>query len=262
MIKFQSFLSGSSGNCTYVTDDETHILVDCGATGKYITACLERLGVAPSEISAILVTHEHRDHVSGVGVFSRKYGVPVVATEGTWSAMPAIVGDIGESFRERCAPQKEFKIGALTIRPFGIAHDACNPVGYRFSETDSSFTIATDLGHISDELTEELSGSDSIILEANHDLEMLRTGRYPYHLKRRILGERGHLSNDTCGRLCAMLAASGTKSFWLGHLSKENNVPSLAYETVKSILKQEGISVCSDVGLNVLPRYWLKQEDI
>ncbi len=262
MIKFQSFLSGSSGNCTYITDDNTHILVDCGATAKYISACLGRLGVEPTAIDAILVTHEHRDHVSGAGVFARKYSTPIIATDKTWSAMQAITGKIPESSMDNCASHKEFKIGTIDIRPFAIPHDASEPVGYRLTDKDGAFTVATDLGHISDELIDDLSGSDSIIIEANHDLEMLRTGVYPYYLKRRILGEKGHLSNDACARLCAMLAQSGTKSFWLGHLSKENNTPTLAFETVREILKKEGFSVGTDVGLGVLPANWLNQEDI
>ncbi len=259
MIKFQSFLSGSSGNCTFITNDETSVLVDCGATAKYITQCLARIGVEPGRIDAVLVTHEHRDHTSGVGVFSRKYHVPVFATEGTWRGMERITGVISDSYRQNLAAEKELKIGNLSVLPFHIPHDANHPVGFRFCSEAEIFTIATDLGHISDELVEYLTGSDSMIIEANHDLQMLRTGRYPYPLKRRILSDRGHLSNDSCGRLCAMLAKTGTKSFWLGHLSKENNVPTLAYETVKSILKQEGICAGVDVGLNVLPRFWLKE---
>lgn len=258
MIKFQSFLSGSSGNCTYVTNDSAHILVDCGATGKYITQCMERIGAAPERLDAILVTHEHRDHIAGVGVLARKYRIPVYATEGTWQQMEHICGAVPADCRERCRSNGEFRIAGLTVRPFAIPHDAAEPVGYHFCDGDGAFSVATDIGHIGDELLEQLSGSTSVIIEANHDLDMLRTGRYPYPLKRRILGERGHLSNDTCGRLCSMLAQRGTKSFWLGHLSKENNVPALAYDTVKSILQEEGWAVGSDVGLNVLPRYWLK----
>lgn len=262
MIKFQSFLSGSSGNCTYITDDETHILVDCGATAKYISSCLGRLGVLPSQIDAVLITHEHRDHVSGAGVFARKYGTPIIATNKTITAMHTITGNIPDSCLSSCASHKEFKIGAIDIRPFSIPHDAVEPLGYRLSDKDGTFTIATDLGHISDELIDDLSGSDSIIIEANHDLEMLRTGVYPYYLKRRILGDKGHLSNDTCAKLSAMLAKSGTKSFWLGHLSKENNTPTLAFETVREILKKEGFSVGTDIGLGVLPVNWLNQEGI
>lgn len=258
MIKFQSFLSGSSGNCTYVTNDETHLLVDCGATGKYIVQCLERLGIAPKQIHALLITHEHRDHIAGVGVLARKYHIPIYATEGTWKQLENICGAIPNDCRELCRPGKELNLSGLSALPFSIPHDAAEPVGYRFSDNGNHFSIATDIGHISDEITEQLAGSDSVIIEANHDLEMLRGGRYPYPLKQRILSENGHLSNDTCGRLCSMLAKRGTKSFWLGHLSQENNVPSLAYETVKSILQEEGMAVGSEVGLNVLPRYWLK----
>lgn len=262
MIKFQSFLSGSSGNCTYITDDNTHILVDCGATAKYITACLGRLGVLPTQIDAVLITHEHRDHVSGAGVFARKYGTPIIATSKTIDAMHSITGNIPDSCISSCTSHEEFKIGGINVRPFSISHDASEPVGYKLSDKDGTFTVATDLGHISDELIDDLSGSNSIIIEANHDLEMLRTGIYPYHLKRRILGERGHLSNDACATLCAMLAKSGTKSFWLGHLSKENNIPTLAFETVREVLKKEGFSVGADVGLGVLPANWLNQGDI
>ena len=260
MIKFQSFLSGSSGNCTYVTNDDTHILVDCGASGKYITACLRRLGLSADKIDAILVTHEHRDHVCGVGIMARKYNIPVIATLGTHQGMKSITGDFGERLAQYISAGEEIKIGTLSIRPFSIPHDANEPVGYRIFEEGSSLCIATDIGHISDELADELSGCDSIIIEANHDPEMLRTGRYPYHLKRRIAGERGHLANDTSARLCLMLAEKGTKSFWLGHLSRENNTPSLALETVKSVFKKAGINVGADIGLGVLPQYWLKEE--
>lgn len=258
MIKFQSFLSGSSGNCTFLTNDSTKILVDCGATGKYITDCLGRLGISPDSIDAILVTHEHRDHTSGVGVMSRKFQIPVYATAPTWEGMDAIVGGIQEENRKVVPANEDFAIKDLVIRPFDIPHDANNPVGYSFTDHDHKFTIATDIGHISDELLENLRGSEYIIIEANHDIEMLRTGRYPYYLKRRILGDRGHLSNDMCGRLCAMLAKEGTRAFWLGHLSKENNIPQLAYDTVNSILKEQKICVGSDVGLSVIPRYWLR----
>lgn len=260
MIKFQSFLSGSSGNCTYVTNDDVHILVDCGASGKYITACLARLGILPDKIDAILVTHEHRDHVSGVGVMARKYNIPVFATHGTHQGMKSITGAFSDHLAQYISSGDDIKIGSLVVRSFTIPHDANEPVGYRIFEDSSSLCIATDIGHISDELADELSGCDSIIIEANHDPEMLRTGRYPYHLKRRIAGERGHLANDTSARLCLMLAEKGTKSFWLGHLSRENNTPSLALETVKSVLNNGGINVGADIGLGVLPQYWLKEE--
>lgn len=258
MIKFQSFLSGSSGNCTFVTNDDVNILVDCGASGKYITECLNRIDVTPQNIDAILVTHEHRDHTTGVGILSRKYNIPIFANEDTWLGMEPIIGTIKEENRKIIQPDKDFAIHDFVIHPFDIPHDANHPVGYGFCDHDQKFTIATDIGHISDELIGQLAGSDYLILEANHDIDMLRNGRYPYPLKRRILGDKGHLSNEMAAQVCVMLAKTGTKAFWLGHLSEENNLPALAYETVNCMLKEEKIAVGSDVSLSVIPRYWLR----
>ncbi len=258
MIKFQSFLSGSSGNATFVTDDETSLLVDCGANGKYITECMRRIGAKPEALSGILITHEHRDHISGAGVLSRKFNVPVYATEKTWEAMGDSIGQIREDNRR--ITEKEMEFEGLFVRSFSIPHDAGDPVGYSFLTPRHKFTIATDLGHITKELEDNLSGSDSVIIEANHDVNMLQNGRYPFYLKKRILGDFGHLSNENCGKLCARLAKSGTCSIWLGHLSSENNLPSVAYETVSRILSQEGLSVGGGLSLNVLPRYWITRE--
>lgn len=258
MIKFQSFLSGSSGNATFVTNDRASLLVDCGANGKYITECMRRIGAAPEALSGILITHEHRDHIAGAGVFSRKFNVPVYATKKTWEAIGDSLGNICEDNRRLVEAEMEFD--GLLVRSFSIPHDAGDPVGYSFLTDQHKFTIATDLGHITNELEENLSGSDSIIIEANHDVEMLKKGRYPFYLKKRILGDLGHLSNENCGKLCARLAKSGTCSIWLGHLSAENNLPQLAYKTVSEILGKEGISVGGGLDLNVLPRYWITQE--
>lgn len=257
MIRFQSFLSGSSGNCTFITDGETNVLVDCGANGKYITECLRRIDIAPDTLDAVLVTHEHSDHVSGVGVISRKYGIPVIASDGTWEGMSGLIGKIGTSHIKIIKSGECFSIRGLEITPFSIPHDALEAQGFKFISGENSAAIATDLGHISDELIENLSGCDCVIVESNHDLDMLRSGKYPLFLKRRILSDRGHLSNEDCARLCVMLTRSGTKSIWLGHLSNENNRPALAYNTVREVLTADGIKVGSDVCLSVLPRYWI-----
>ncbi|MBQ4517773.1 MAG: MBL fold metallo-hydrolase [Clostridia bacterium] len=252
MIKFQSFLSSSSGNCTFVTDDHTHLLVDCGAGGKYITECMRRIGVDPHELSGILITHEHRDHIAGVGILSRKYDIPVYATEKTWDAIGESLGRFNEQNKRLAEQSMEF--GKMTVSSFPIPHDAAEPVGYSFETSDDKFTIATDLGMITDSLFEALKGSKSIIIEANHDTDMLKNGPYPFYLKRRIAGEQGHLSNELCGRLCADLAKTGTETIWLGHLSSENNRPELAYQTVSAILHELNEK---NVILNVLPKYWI-----
>lgn len=259
MLKFQSFLSGSGGNCTLVSNDTTHLLVDCGATGKYITACLNRVGISPRDLSGILVTHEHRDHTCGVGVMSRTYGLPIYTNEPTFAGMRPIIGRVDEERVIIVNPEKEFTVGDLDVKVFSIPHDAASPVGYSFFHDGEKFSIATDTGHISENLMENLKGSDFVILESNHDIDMLKNGRYPWPLKRRILSETGHLSNDRAGELCSALAKWGTKAFWLGHLSKENNRPDIAYQTVADSLGCHGIKAGVDVALNVLPRCWIAQ---
>ncbi|MBE7027627.1 MAG: MBL fold metallo-hydrolase [Ruminococcaceae bacterium] len=258
MIRFQSFLSGSSGNSTFLTDGEIKILVDCGANGKYITECLNRIDVYPDEIDAILISHSHRDHVSGAGVISRKYDIPIYTSEETWNDMTRIIGKIPDSNTKVINGGEQFLLGNIKIIPFSTPHDAGGSVGYRFETEKSKVAIATDIGHISYELYENLAGCDCVIIEANHDINMLKDGSYPYYLKRRILSDKGHLSNADAAKLCVMLAKSGTKSLWLGHLSHENNTPDLAYMTVRKALEGEGLRIGSDVALNVLPRFWVE----
>lgn len=258
MIRFQSFLSGSSGNSTFITDGDVKILVDCGANGKYITECLKRIDISPDEIDAILISHSHRDHVSGAGILSRKADIPIYATEETWEDMMPIIGKIPICNKKIVAPGEPFMVGDVEIDPFSTHHDARGSVCYRFETEKSKFAIATDIGHISDELFENLSGCECVIIEANHDVDLLRRGVYPDYLKRRILSDKGHLSNSDCAMLCAMLSKCGTKSIWLGHLSHENNTPDLAYQAVRNALEGEGLRIGSDVALNVLPRFWIE----
>lgn len=255
VIKFQSFLSGSSGNCTFITDDETYLLVDSGAGGKYITECMQRLGIHPAALSGILLTHEHRDHIAGAGVLSRRFNLPVYATSKTWEAIGDSLGSFAPENKRITEPDMRF--GAMTVHAFSIPHDATDPVAYSFTCDGDKFTIATDMGEVTDTVLENIEGSHAVIIEANHDITMLQNGRYPYPLKKRILGRYGHLSNEACGRLCVRLAQSGTCAFWLGHLSAENNKPPLAYDTVASILQDASLSVGGGLALNVLPRYWI-----
>ena len=255
MIRFQSFLSGSSGNATFVTDDNTSLLVDCGANGKYMTECMRRIGANPMNLSGILITHEHNDHIAGAGILSRKFDIPIYATEKTWAVMENAIGKIAD--KNRRITEKEMEFFGLTVTSFSLSHDAADPVGYSFLTGNHKFTIATDLGHITPEIEKNLLGSQAVILEANHDVTMLTKGRYPYPLKKRILSENGHLSNDACGEMCVRLAESGTHALWLGHLSNENNRPQLAYDTVHQHLTAAGLTVGGGLSLNVLPRYWI-----
>ena len=257
MLRFQSFLSSSSGNCTFLTDGEAKILVDCGANGKYITECLNRIDINPEELDAILISHSHRDHVCGAGIMSRRFDIPIFASEETWEDMSSLIGKISTMNTKIIEKNDELSFGDIAVKPFSIPHDAKGSIAFRFETERTSMAIATDIGHISDELYNNLSGCEFVIIEANHDLEMLRNGVYPYHLKTRILSDSGHLSNVDCGKLCVMLAKDGTKAFWLGHLSAENNTPELAYNTVKSALNDSGIDVGNEISLNVLPKYWI-----
>lgn len=257
MIKFQSFLSSSSGNATFLTDDETRILIDCGATGTYIERCLACIGTSADALSAILLTHAHSDHVGAAGVLSRKFSLPIYATKSTFENANRNLGVISPEHKKILSPGDELVLGNMQIRVFSLPHDAEGAVSFTFSDADGKFGIATDLGFVSDEILENLSGADTVIVEANHDIEMLKGGPYPYPLKQRILSDGGHLSNEACGALCVALAKTGTKSFWLGHLSQHNNLPELAYSAVRNALLENGFTVGGDVAVNVLPKTWM-----
>lgn len=235
-MRFCSIASGSSGNCTYVGTEETHMLVDAGISGKRIEAGLNSLDLTARDLDGILITHEHSDHISGLGVMARKYEIPVYATKGTIEAMISSgkIGKVPEGIFREIKEDAPFLIKDLRINAFSIPHDAAQPVGYRLENGEKSVGIATDLGKYTEYIIEHLKNLDALLLEANHDIRMLEVGRYPYYLKQRILGDRGHLSNENAGRLLCELLHDNLKAVFLGHLSKENNYEELAYETVCS----------------------------
>lgn len=234
-MRLCSIASGSSGNCIYVGSDATHLLVDVGISGKRAESGLNYLGLSGRDIDGILVTHEHADHISGLGIMARKYGIPIYATKGTIEAIlqSGNVGEIdGELFHEVRADEK-LTIKDLTINPMHISHDAAQPVAYRVSYGRKKVAICTDLGHFTDYTVDCLRGMDALLLEANHDVNMLQVGSYPYYLKQRILSDKGHLSNENSGRLLSRILHDGIQAILLGHLSRENNLPELAYEAVR-----------------------------
>lgn len=230
-----SIASGSSGNCICVGTDECHLLVDAGISGKRIEAGLNSIDLKTEEMQGILITHEHIDHIAGLGVLARRYGIPMYATAGTIDAIlhTKSVGKIDETLFHEVTPEVDFAIGDLTIEPIAISHDAADPVAYKFKQDGKSMAIMTDLGKYDDRIVEKLKNLDVLLLEANHDVHMLQVGSYPYPLKQRILGDRGHLSNELSGRLLGEVLHDGFKTVVLGHLSKENNYEALAYETVR-----------------------------
>lgn len=234
-MRLCSIASGSSGNCIYVGSDETHLLVDTGISKKRIDEGLQEIGVKGEELNGILITHEHSDHIQGLGVFSRKYGIPVYATRGTIEGIKAYkgLGKMPEGLLHEVPVDTEFAVGDLQIRPFAISHDAKEPSGYRIGDGKKSVAVATDLGVYDEYIVENLKELDAVLLEANHDIHMVEVGPYPYYLKQRVLGKQGHLSNELSGRLLCDILHDNLKYIMLGHLSKENNYEELAFETVK-----------------------------
>jgi len=254
MIKFCSLFSGSSGNCIFIGTNKTKILIDVGLSGKKIIEALHSIGEKPSELSAVLVSHEHSDHVRGVGIMCRKFNIPVFANELTWEAMEKEIGPVKTTNKMYFNTGTEFEIGDIWAKAFPIPHDAAEPVGFNFFAEDKKITLATDIGHINKGLLEYFDMSDLILLESNHDVEMLRVGPYPWPLKKRIMGDMGHLSNEMAGKVVAYMAEKGTKKFLLGHLSRENNFPELAYQTVYNALYEKKIVAGTDIMLSVALR--------
>ncbi len=234
-MRLVSIASGSSGNCIYVGSESTHLLVDVGISNKRTEAGLNECGLTGRDIDGILITHEHSDHIQGLGVISRKYGIPIYATKGTLEGIRASksLGQIEDELFREIAADSPFRIKDVEVNGMRISHDAREPVAYRFRCGEKRIAIATDMGYYDDYIVDSLKEMDAILLEANHDVNMVQVGPYPYVLKQRILGNRGHLSNETSGRLLSRILHDGMRTIVLGHLSKENNLPELAYETVK-----------------------------
>ncbi len=239
MIEAYSLYSGSSGNAYLVRHEKTVILVDAGRSCAALCRAMRSVGVMPEEVSAILITHEHTDHTSALRVFHKKYHTPFIGAVPVLSAV-CENEEMCESARA-LSPGREFTIGDLTICGCFTPHDSSVNMCYRFLTPDgASLAIATDMGEVTPECADFLSGARCAVIEANHDPEMLRCGPYPASLKSRIASKRGHLSNEQCASLAAGLARSGTAGFVLAHLSRENNTPQLALETVSSCLCESG----------------------
>ncbi len=234
-MRLASLSSGSSGNSIYVGSDTTHILVDTGCSKKRIEEGLHKLDLSLSDIDAIFVTHEHSDHISGLHTILKKSDIPVYATRGTIQGIRESdkKGEMLTSTFYEIKADEKLSVKDLVINPMSIMHDALEPVGFRISCGKKKLGIATDLGCYNDYTVDCLQNMDAILIEANHDVRMLQTGPYPYYLKKRILGEKGHLSNEKSGELLCRILHDNLKGILLGHLSKENNLPELAYETVR-----------------------------
>lgn len=222
--------------------------------GRAVEAQLRALGVAPDTLSGILITHEHSDHIKGVGILSRKYDLPVYANEGTWEAMQEKIGGVALKNQRLFYTGEDFYIGELGVSPFAIPHDAAEPVGYALHYGALKAAVATDIGHVNDKWLSAVIGAQVMMLESNHDVGMLMGGRYPAQLKRRIRGRRGHLCNEDSASVLVTLCNAGLKSVVLGHLSAENNLPELAFQTAYNALADAGVRPGEDVTLEVARR--------
>ena len=252
---FCPLYSGSSGNVLFCQYGETRLLIDAGKSGSCVEAALDQIGVEIRTVSGVLITHEHTDHIAGAGVMARKYGLPLYATADTWWAMKDKIGKIPGELKREIRAGEDFWLGDIGVEAFSIPHDAADPVGYRLYGGGISVATATDLGHFSDAVYERIRGSDLVLLESNHDPDMLRANpRYNAALKRRILGDHGHLSNEACSRALLRLIAAGTGNIVLGHLSGENNTPELARQVSVGAMETEGIRTGKDVNLQVALR--------
>lgn len=249
-MKFQlcSLNSGSCGNATYIAAGDTRLLVDAGLSGKAITQALAQIGVMPEMLSGILVSHEHIDHVRGIGVLARRYHLPVYANYRTWQAMYRLIGEVPAAQRRIFESEQDFFIQDLNILPFVIPHDTPEPVAFRVHHGNHSVAVATDMGCVPKRVLKHLAGTDLVLLESNHDPDMLEHNeRYPLMLKRRIMGTNGHLSNQDCGETLIKLSDSGVRYALLGHLSQDNNTPEMAIQTVTETLIKGGLTPGRDI---------------
>ena len=253
-LGFCSFSSGSSGNCYMVKSNTTALLVDAGISGKKIWEGLDRTQTPREMVTALLITHEHSDHTKSVATVAKKQkDLCVYASEGTWDKISAPV----DPQRRRCFQAGDvFEIGDIQVKTFRVSHDAADPVGYSFYAGDRQISIVTDTGYVREETMEEMTGADILVLEANHDVDMLRIGKYPWFLKQRVLSDEGHLSNEAAGNALVDLISRREKErcVLLAHLSRENNFPEMAYQTVKNILEEANYYIGKHVFLDTLLR--------
>lgn len=254
MSRFCSLFSSSSGNSTYIGTAKNGILIDAGVSAKKISEALTAREIAPESIRAIFVTHEHSDHTNGIRVLASRHNIPVYATGGTLDGLEED-GILNGKFPCDIIDEKGLEVCGMVVKPFRTPHDSKESCGYTIMMPDErKISVATDIGHITDTVIDSVSKSDLILIESNHDIGMLKNGDYPYHLKRRILSDVGHLCNEKCAEAVKLLLEKGTPRFFLGHLSEHNNLPDLAYRTTFAALCEMGAKEGRDYTLEVCPK--------
>lgn len=250
-FRFCSLSSGSCGNSQYIETENMKILVDAGLSGKKIQELLASIDVDPKELDCIFVTHEHGDHVKGAGILSRRFNIPIYANEKTWSSMEEGLGKMKAENIKIFTTNVDFELGDLGVLAFDISHDAAEPVGYSFYNKTKKISIVTDTGCIDGDIKNHIKNSNLLMIESNHDKAMLKMGGYPWYLKQRVSGEFGHLSNEDAGNVLAEVISGNNENILLGHLSKENNFPELAHQTVANILNERGLDLSQDINLDL-----------
>ena len=253
VLTYTTLASGSSGNCALVCCGGTRLLLDAGISARRITTALKGLGVDPASLGGVLVTHEHSDHISGLATLSKQLGLPVYATAPTLRQLCYRIPFLERLCRD-FAPGDGFPVGELWVTSFPTSHDAACSVGYTLAGDGSKLASATDLGRLTPEVLNAVRGCDLLVCESNHDVDWVRSGPYPYYLKERILGDRGHLSNEMGAELAALAAESGARAVVLAHLSSENNTPARARDVAARRLSAAGVDPERDLSLTVAPR--------
>ncbi len=257
MLKFISFGSGSSGNCYYLFTETEGLIIDIGVGIRTLKKQFRDYGLSLSSIHHVLITHDHADHIKSVGSLSHEYHLPIYATKNVHDGIDrnyCVARKLPANMKRMLVPGEPLQLGCFHITPFSVPHDATENVGYQIEVEDVNFCIITDVGEITDEIRPYITKADYLVIEANHDLEMLLQGPYPQHLKERIQSKTGHLCNRDCGVAIAENMKEGLKHVWLCHLSEENNHPELARKTVESVLREYGIIAGKDIQLEVLKR--------
>ncbi|MGP4059608.1 MBL fold metallo-hydrolase [Halobacillus sp. H74] len=249
-LKFSVLASGSTGNAFYIESGEEKILVDAGLSGKKIEGLLEQVNVDPHSLSRILVTHEHSDHIKGLGIMARRYNLPIYANEKTWDAMEGQLGKLSLDQKFHFSMEETQTFGGIDVESFAVSHDAADPMFFTFHQDGKKVALVTDLGYVSERIKKTVEGADAYIFESNHDVSMLRMGRYPWNVKRRILGDSGHVSNEDCALALTDVITDQTKRIYLAHLSLDNNMKDLANMSVKNVLEERGFELGTRIQLH------------
>lgn len=242
-MRFSVLASGSTGNAFYIETKETRLLVDAGLSGKQLDRLFGEINIDPCNLSGILVTHEHSDHIKGLGIFARKYNLPIYANEKTWHAMESNIGKLSVDQKFHFEANRVQTFGNIDVESFSVSHDAVDPMFFSFHSGGKKVVLVTDLGYVSERIKKTIEGANAYVFEANHDVSMLQMGHYPWNVKRRILGDSGHVSNEDCGLALCDVISNETERVYLAHLSKDNNMKELARMSVDQVLKERGIAM-------------------